>query len=140
MAGQFKKVYSFNAEILQGRTPEMTAMLRMSARVIFSSTRIRKTAERFRLTLRETEILILLMRGFPACQMDEKIGTKRRTVYALRHAIYAKMGVTNDMAALLKFILAMGVVVEKEDEDLLGLVPEEAQRIREDPLCISAVP
>ncbi len=139
MSGHFKKRYDFRTEILQGRTAEMTVMLRMSARVIFSSHRIRKTAEQFRLTLRETEILILLMRGFPACQMDEKIGTKRRTVYALRHGIYAKMGVTNDMAALLKFICAMGVVVDKGDEDLLCMVPEEARQLREDPLCITAV-
>lgn len=110
----------FDDEVLQGPTSMLTATLRISAARLLTAKRIRLFATEWRLNERDVILLVGLLKGIPEDRICEQIGSCPSSVRSLRSRMYAKLGVSSDVRAVLKFVLASGICLSDRDRELVG--------------------
>ncbi len=117
--------HNFSAEVLEGPNSEVTATLRISYARFFTSQRFRDLAATWHLTPRETQVAVLHVKGMVLEEIAEALGISHNTVATHVVNLHRKLGVTSAGRAVLKLILASGVLLTEDDWENLRLDPRE---------------
>ena len=124
----YRNRHEFAEDVLWGPDAETTATIKLSYARLFTPKRIRKFAATFRLNGRDTEALIMTIKGIPDTKAGKALGLSPHTVRVHRSHMYAKIGVTSAERAVLKFVLASGICLDDEDMQLMANQVETGHR------------
>lgn len=123
LKSRYARRRAFSEQVLCGTSPAMTARLRMSYRVAFASTVLARTAVEFGLSPRESQAMILRLKGIENARIAEALGLTLGTVQVMFKNIYRKMNVGCIEQAVVKWFMATGLMLRPEDRALLETEP-----------------
>lgn len=111
---------SFSQCVLHGPTPGTAARLRLSYARLFNSRVLAFVAAEFGLSPRESQMLVCTCKGLSVPRIAEILGCALGTAKIHRLRLYRKLGVECVEQAVVKTILASGLLLTDEDRDLIA--------------------
>ena len=106
--------HAVSEELFAGR-PATTARLRIAYARLFNSTPWAKVSREYGMSPRETQVSVLMCKGFCGPEIAGHLGITAGTVKVHLRTIYHKMSVTCRERAIVKLLLGICVVVGESE-------------------------